>query len=297
MIIDQLKLKENGEEILKHADSMFPHTAYYVEPEKYPGGVIPWHWHSDIEVMYVAQGQLELKTNQNTYILKMGDAAFINTNVLHFQKPCAGVLTVTLNQVFDAGLISGKVQSIFDQKYVEPVLCCKEIDVLHFRQSEVRHRNIIKYIRQAQDAADEQAYGYELMVRNALSSMWLLIAEETGEQVAQKQLHISVGEERLKNMMRYIQTHYMDKVKLLDIANAANISEREAVRTFNNHLKQTPFGYLMEYRIRMAMLRLRETNDTVSQIAYDCGFSSASYFAKEFKRRTGGTALEYKKNL
>ena len=140
MIIDKLEIKENGEEVLAHADNPFPHTSYYVEPEKFPGGFIPWHWHADVEVMYVVQGRIVLRTNMNEYILCAGDALFINSNVLHYQKPCSDTKVITLNQVFDPLLISGKYRSIYEQKYVEPVLDCREIDVMLFHQSDVRQR-------------------------------------------------------------------------------------------------------------------------------------------------------------
>lgn len=297
VIIDKLEIKENGEEVLAHADNPFPHTSYYVEPEKFPGGFIPWHWHADVEVMYVVQGRIVLRTNMNEYVLCAGDALFINSNVLHYQKPCSDTKVITLNQVFDPLLISGKYRSIYAQKYVEPILACREIDVMLFHQSDVRHRKIIDFIKLAQDAADEQTYGYELLVRNYLSSMWLLLCQEADEKLTAKKVVKSSGEDRLKDMMRYIQAHYMEKVSLKDIAYAANISEREALRTFRANLDITPFTYLMEYRLRMATVQLTETEAPVSQIAYDCGFSSPSYFGKEFREAMGCTAQEYRKKI
>lgn len=295
MIIEKLETRENREQILAHMDEPFPHTSYYVEPEKFPGGIIPWHWHSDVEVMYIVQGQMELRTNAGVYLLSTGDAMFINSNVLHFQKPCSGIKVIALNQVFDASLISGRHRSIYDQKYVEPLLSCREIDVMLFRQSDVRQRKIIDFIKLAHDAADEQAFGYELVVRNYLSSMWLLLYQEAEKKLEAKKITKVTGEDRLKHMMQYIQAHYMEKLLLKDIAYSANISEREALRTFQNHLNTTPFAYLMEYRLRMATIQLAQTTIPVSQIAYDCGFSSPSYFGKEFRSAMGCTPSEYRR--
>ena len=160
--------------------------------------------------------------------------------------------------------------------------------------ADVRQRKIIDLIKLAQDVSDEQAYGYEMLVRNYLSSMWLLLNQEAGDRLTAKKITKSEGEERLKCMMRYIQTHYMDKLLLKDIAYAANISQREALRTFRNHLNLTPFAFLMEYRLRMATVQLTDTTAPVSQIAYDCGFSSPSYFGKEFRAAMGCTPSEYR---
>lgn len=297
MFIDRLRVKDNLEEILGHSSKPFPHTSYYVEPEKFPGGYSPWHWHRDVEVMYIVQGRLKLTTNMGEYVLEAGEAVFLNSNVLHLQTPEKGDKVITLNQVFDASLISGQYRSVFEQKYVEPLLSCREIDAMVFRPSDVRQRKIIDFIRRSQDTADEQAYGYELLVRNELSVVWLLICQEAEEKLEQKKAVKNTGEERLKDMMLYIQEHYMDKLLLKDIAYAANISEREALRSFKKHLNTTPFTYLSEYRIRMATVKLKETEASISDIAYDCGFSSASYFGKIFRETMGCTALEYRRGI
>ena len=147
MFIDRLRVKDNLEEILGHSSKPFPHTSYYVEPEKFPGGYISWHWHRDVEVMYIVQGRLKLTTNMGEYVLEAGEAVFLNSNVLHLQTPEKGDKVITLNQVFDASLISGQYRSVFEQKYVEPLLSCREIDAMVFRPSDVRQRKIIDFIR------------------------------------------------------------------------------------------------------------------------------------------------------
>ena len=86
MYIDKLILKDTNEEVLPHADKPFPHSSYYVEPNKYPGKNIPWHWHEDLEVMYVIRGEIEIKTVNNTFILSEGESAFINTIFLSSDK-------------------------------------------------------------------------------------------------------------------------------------------------------------------------------------------------------------------
>jgi len=296
MYIDNIILKDTNEEILPHVDKLFPHSSYYVEPDKFPGKNIPWHWHEDLEIMYVVQGEMELKTANKTYILSPGNSAFINTNILHFQNPIGNVKVITLNQVFHASIIYGNINSVFYAKYVKPLLSCKELDIMIFGQELVVDRKITQLIKLSQDLSDEKKPGYEIDVRNALSSMIFLIYEKASDTINAKKLTSSQGEERLKIMMEYLHNNYMNKITLLDISYAANISEREAIRTFNNVLQISPFTYLMQYRIRRAAMLLSETNVPISQIAYDCGFCSNSYFGKEFKKIMGMTALEYRKS-
>ena len=295
MHVDRLTLKDTMEEILTHTDKLFPHSSVYVEPEKFPGKNIPWHWHEDIEVLYVLQGSMEIKTPNNAYIISEGDSVFINTNVMHFQRPLGNTKVITLNQIFHPSIIYGSIDSIFYIKYVLPVLSCKELDIMIFGQEQVIDRKVTQLIRLSQDISDEKKTGYELEVRNALSSMFLLVFEKASEIIAAKRITASQGEDRLKIMMEYIHANFMNKVSLKDIAYSANISEREAIRTFNNILNIPPFTYLTQYRIRMATSLLSDPEYSITQASYDCGFCSASYFGKEFKKIVGMTPAEYRK--
>jgi len=295
MYVDKLILKDTNEEVLSYANKLFPHTSNYVEPEKFLEKSIPWHWHEDLEIIYVLQGELEVKTANKTVILTSGSSAFVNTNVLHYQRPLGRTKTIILCQVFHASVIFGSINSIFYTKYVMPVLSCKELDIMTFGQELVIDRKITQLIRQSQDISDEKKPGYEIEVRNALSSMFLLIFEKASDAIKAKKKTASQGEERLKTMMEYLYNNYMNKISLSDIAYSANISEREAIRTFDNILNMSPFSFLMQYRVRMAATLLSETNNSISQIAYDCGFGSTSYFGKEFKEKMGMTALAYRK--
>lgn len=67
-------------------------------------------------------------------------------------------------------------------------------------------------------------------------------------------------------------------------------------RLFVREIGKTPREYLIDLRIRAAkrLLSLRHVhNDTVEQIAEDCGFSDLAYFSRVFKKRVGVSPTEY----
>ena len=86
MIITSLLLDDNLEEQLPKAAEAFPYLACYVEMDRYPGKVIPWHWHSYVEFIYVLQGSVRLSTNSQCHVISAGEGAFINSNMLHYQE-------------------------------------------------------------------------------------------------------------------------------------------------------------------------------------------------------------------
>lgn len=294
MFIHSLSLNENLQEQVPRNTAEFPLLASYGDISMFPGGHIPWHWHPDVEFTWMLQGSLRLCTNNHTFTLQAGEGSFLNSNMLHYKEPLPGLPPITLDMVFDPLLVSGSRKSVFDQKYVTPILECRELEAIHLKPYTPNHRAILELIRHSYDAADRAEAGYEFTVRNDLSSAWFLLFQDVSALLHSKKIVASQGEERIKQMMLFIHAHYSEKLSLEQIAASANISEREALRCFSRNLNTTPFTYLLEYRTRRAAGELRETNHSVTDIAYSCGFSGTSYFSKTFKKFMHCTPSEYR---
>lgn len=294
MIATSLLLNENLQELVPRNAEEFPVYTCYENLTLHPGGYVPWHWHPDAELIWMLQGSMRLCTNNHTILIQTGEGAFINSNMLHYKEPLPGPAPLALNQLFDTRLISGFHKSVYEQKYVAPILECRDLEVLHLKPSIPNHRAILELIRHSYDAADRAEAGYEFTVRNDLSSAWFLLFQEASPILNSKKVVANQGEERIKQMMLFIHSHYAEKISLDQIASAANISEREALRCFSQNLNTTPFTYLLEYRTRRAASELQETNHSVTDIAYSCGFSGTSYFGKTFKKFMHCTPSEYR---
>lgn len=65
-------------------------------------------------------------------------------------------------------------------------------------------------------------------------------------------------------------------------------------RCFKKEMNVSIWHYLTRKRIELACLRLRETNSSVEQIAFDCGFSSKRQFYDDFRKFTGKTPASYR---
>ena len=96
--------------------------------------------------------------------------------------------------------------------------------------------------------------------------------------------------------MLYIKEHYSEIITLLDIANSANISKSSCNRIFNKTLKMTPFEYLLSFRINQSIHLLINSNKTISEIAYSCGFQDASYYCRMFRKYIGISPQKYRNN-
>lgn len=93
----------------------------------------------------------------------------------------------------------------------------------------------------------------------------------------------------------YITLHYMEPLKIEDLAEWCHISETHFRRTFSAYMKMSPLEYINLVRIQNACDYLKKTDDPVSDIAHKCGFSTISTFNRNFKQIMGVAPYEWRK--
>lgn len=91
----------------------------------------------------------------------------------------------------------------------------------------------------------------------------------------------------------YIKEHLTEDLSLEKIATGQGYSPIYFHKLFKTAMGQTLHDYVEELRIEKAITMLLETDYTVTKVAYECGFSSQSYFNHVFKRRMKKTPRKY----
>ena len=104
----------------------------------------------------------------------------------------------------------------------------------------------------------------------------------------------SSDENRLKVIFSYIHENYMNKINLEDIANTIHLNKSECCHLFKRNVKCTIFEYIQDYRINKSIDFLKNTNMSISEIAYENGFCTSSYYCEIFKKKTNMTPKEYR---
>ena len=104
--------------------------------------------------------------------------------------------------------------------------------------------------------------------------------------------------ELLHKVMHEKQFHRNTNVKLNDIAKELRISSHQLSQLLNDNLGKSFALFINEYRIDEAKQLLEEKNKfTLEAIGFEAGFSSKSNFYATFKKVTGHTPSEYKKQF
>ncbi len=92
----------------------------------------------------------------------------------------------------------------------------------------------------------------------------------------------------------FIERNYSRNITVDEVANRLGITRKHLYRIFSYTLNISPKQYIINYRIGKACIRLRDTNQSISEIAEATGYINQFYFAKEFKRLTRLTPTQYR---
>lgn len=255
--------------------------------------VIPWHWHEELELGYLERGASRIRTVNREYIIQEGEGFFINSNVMDMKSNASpGNPALEINHIFHPVFLSGHFKSLFETKYLNPLIQNRQIEVHILRNDRQTSNRILSNLKKLKNL--QKRFDTEFATRNLLSESWMLLLEDIKKtQPALTIINIE-SQNRLRSMLAFIHSHYHEKITLADIAVSANISEREALRCFQKNLNQSPFEYLIGFRLNQSKKLLTETYDSITQISFICGFSNSAYFGKVFKKAFGMTPLAYR---
>lgn len=288
-----IPVSREGKELVTRGEAGFALELYQQNIRDFIGEEIPAHWHGELEMFVLDQGKVKLSLLDREYELQAGEGYFLNASVVHGLECLSEGPCDYRSMVFDVEIVSGAAGSVFDLAYVQPFLAGGA--PLYLLGEGVDSDDVLDLLKmefeRAFEAASEKKVGYEFEVRHALSRIVLTISQQ-GNSGSRRV--ISAQELRLKEMLSWLEAHYDEEIQVNDLAAVAGISVRECQRYFSKFLKQSPVQYLMNFRLRTAAEFLVSTNWTMTEIGLACGFKSSSYFAKQFRQRTGLSPRAYR---
>jgi len=95
----------------------------------------------------------------------------------------------------------------------------------------------------------------------------------------------------------YITKNFQKNISLSELSQLVHIDKSYLVRIFKKQYLTTPIEYLINLRLRHAIALLADTNITISEIAFECGYSSVSFFTRQFEKHLGKTPTAYRADI
>ena len=279
--------RENRDEDVRQ----FDFAAYDADMHRFISGCIPPHWHDELEIFELLTGQVEVVTGDTSYVINAGEGCFINGGVLHTFRVKSRDECRYHSFVFESSIVAGAPGSVFDTKYIKPFVE-KGHSFVHIKRND-ENAEFFSEFDKCFDACVDEKYGYEFVVRDSLTKMMLSIAR-CMKGIADSEMSQLV-EGRIKDMLGWIDGNIDREITVGRIAASANICVRECQKIFKQYVHYRPMEYVQRRRIIVAAELIRTTDRSITDIALDCGFSSVSYFIKQFRGVVGCTPAGYRK--
>ena len=109
--------------------------------------------------------------------------------------------------------------------------------------------------------------------------------------------HITEYIFRINKAMDYIEKNLGENMTLEDLARSAHFSKYHFNRIFHSMVGETPFQFIQRLRLEKAASLIPIGKESITEIAFKCGFSDVSIFSRNFKRHFKTSPSQYKKDF
>ena len=248
-----------------------------------------WHYHPELELNYIEGANGKRHIGEHISRFKNSNLVFIGSNIPHLNNDY-GIKTDYKKTVLH-------IQPDFLK---EALVKTPELSAIHHFFEKAQYGISIEGETKAKAGAMLNQLSalspYEQFVE--VLRIFQLLATSTEitllHDAPVKNQHNKKSTERLQRLYDFIEDNYQRKIKLAEVAHICHMTTIAFCRYFkqNTHLTFTEF--LNHYRINQAkQLLLLDKN--VTEVCYECGFESLSYFNRVFKTITRENPLAFKK--
>jgi len=289
--------KKDYHEINQYKDALFPVEIYRVSEQgifPFGRGLRDFHWHDELQFTLAVQGSLTLQADSGQYFLNEGEAAFINSGMIHAViKLSEHGRYASLN--FPYKLLSFFPGSRMEKTSVLPYVTGSCPPVVILRPETEWQKAALDLLQEINMLWNDNSITQnEYLISIKIAALWYtLITHLPAERMNSVSVDI-VRRERLQLMLSYIYDHFSEDIALADMAYSAHISVGECCRIFREHLQTTPYQFLTEYRVRKS-IELLSSDLSISEIARRCGYNQTSNYIAKFKIMIGCTPAQYRK--
>jgi AraC-like DNA-binding protein/mannose-6-phosphate isomerase-like protein (cupin superfamily) len=257
-------------------------------------GDFKMHAHEYSELVFVMSGRATHVTEIEEHELENGDVFVISGDRKHGFRDAQGLSLC--NIMFDPD------QFLRGRKELEEMMGYQALFEL-----QPRTRSVDRFQERLHLSPEDLAYATNLITNLKL---------EYGNQVEGRRLVITSGFHllvafvcrlygrekkdtivplmQMAKVTSFIQKNFRDPIRVEDLADIANLSVSHLQRKFRKIYDTTPISYINKLRIHDACEMLKDESNSMTHIAYHCGFGSSSFFSRQFRQALGESPSAYR---
>ncbi|MCD8023149.1 MAG: AraC family transcriptional regulator [Lachnospiraceae bacterium] len=287
-------MRTDLEEKKGHGADYFPFECYGAQAGS-KHFLVYYHWHRQIEIICVSQGELVLMVDGETHLGHEGDIFFINSGQLH-QLVLEQSDSSYFSFVFDLEWLDFREADYVQDTILDPL----KTDLgfpLQVSTGHSCHSSLLRELCSIRQLYLEQPEGYRFRIKISLYQVLLLLESNRlfvplGPSNAMNHTPTTI---RIRELTDFISAHYQEHISLEQGAGIMHMSPKYFSSFFSRTFLVSFTQYINHYRIDQACILLKTTDLPIMNVAFETGFDNFSYFIRKFREIKNCTPKEYRK--
>lgn len=253
----------------------------------------PWHTHNDIQILYVIEGEIELKMVYTRYRLIKNNIHIVHNEDVHGIRSISKnnlIAVLSLNMDYFIKYYPTLDTQVFTSKISENIATYKKqlalkayifsiISELHDEKKGYKER-VTRIAHDLVDALYEDFRGFTV---------------NTEKRIFEHQISRDLMQtDRISRIVNLVYCNYPYKLSLTDIAKQEGINNYYLSHLFQRLVGDSFRNFVSMVRVEMSETRLLTTDNSIAQISADVGFSNPKYYVENFRQWFGCHPKEYR---
>lgn len=251
-----------------------------------------WHYHPEIEIVYINEGSGKRQVGSHVSYYKNGDLLCIGSNLPHcgftdaFSKNRKESLIQMLPDYLGEGFFN-----VAEMQSIKNLLERAKQGLVFTGQTKKKVGSIIENMYNK--SPFERILDSILVLHELEASKDFEILNAEGFTLKTE----AQDNSRINETFNYVQENFRQHISIEEIASHVNMTPPAFCRYFKKVTQKTFTQFVNEYRLVHATKLLSEKQESIQNICFECGFNNFSHFNKLFKNYTGKTPTEYRKEM
>lgn len=244
---------------------------------------VPVHWHDNVELISVRKGSGTIELDFSSFPLHTGDLVLIRPGQLHAIKPAENESMEYENIMLTSSFFMSYQLDACAQEYFIPFLEGRYILPSLYDKNHFCYTPLMECISNMDALCKTKEFAWEVGVKSYMFQFFYVLFSR--HPFALEKPSDAKKYTALKQILSYVDKHYQTPLCISDMANVMGYSESHFMRFFKQQTNMTFISYLNDYRLAKAAESLRNTSDSILEIAGNCGYENLSLFNRQFKRK------------
>lgn len=247
----------------------------------------PWHYHPEYELTYILSSRGVRYTGNSFENFQENDFVLLGPNLPHCWKN-TGLQTGSSSAIvvhWNGDLLGPDWIEFQD---IQKLLQLSVRGVQFGDAVALRLRDKLAHMLTLRPF-EKLLFFLQILQELSLSRDYKILCDRSFEDEINHEDH-----ERINRIHQYVRNKYREKITLRSISGEIHMTEESFSRFFSKMMSKPFFSFLNEYRINAACKMLIESDLSVTQISYECGFESLPFFYRQFKRFKGNSPKQFR---